>query len=407
MSSVTVTPVVLDTLWKKDGTNYYRIRVTFGRQSKYIKTNILVRREHFSRGKLQDASVRYKVEALMRSTEEAVRTIDTYALSNMDISQVVEYIQRYGEGEFRLDFLAFGLEEAARMRGSSANTYRIAVNRFAEYLEADSFDIGGVTSSLMRGWEEWLTDKYGAGARAVSAYTRCIAALHSRARLRYNNEETGYVPIKNPFAYYKPPRQKTRPHRAVDKAFIQKMIDMRKDLDGRERLGVDVFLLSFALMGMNSPDLYSCKYPVNGVLQYNRAKTKDRREDGAEMAVKISPKIKPIVREYEGRDGYAFDFRDRYTTYEIFGSNVNAGLKKYCERVKHQTVTLYWARHSFASIAHNVAGIEKGVVNDCLCHVDPDMKVTDNYIQKDWSVLWKANEKVLSLFTWKQKPAGR
>ena len=55
------------------------------------------------------------------------------------------------------------------------------------------------------------------------------------------------------------------------KAFteVENMVDTRKQITGkRERRAVDAFLLSFALMGMNSPDLYSCSAPIKGVITY-------------------------------------------------------------------------------------------------------------------------------------------
>jgi hypothetical protein len=63
-------------------------------------------------------------------------------------------------------------------------------------------------------------------------------------------------------------------------------------------------------------------------------------------------------------------------------------------------VTLYSARHTWATTAYEV-GVGKEIINDGLCHVDRDMKVTDIYIKKDWSVIWRANEKVLARFNWK------
>lgn len=51
---------------------------------------------------------------------------------------------------------------------------------------------------------------------------------------------------------------------------------------------------------------------------------------------------------------------------------------------------------------YNTTGfsVEKSLINDGLCHVDRDMKVTDIYINKDWSLLWEANSKVLKSFKW-------
>ena len=71
------------------------------------------------------------------------------------------------------------------------------------------------------------------------------------------------------------------------------------------------------------------------------------------------------------------------------------------ERVGMDSLTFYAARHTWATIARSAAvGIEKATVHEALNHVDRDMRVTDIYIDRDWSVIWKANEKVLKKFTW-------
>ena len=169
---------------------------------------------------------------LVRKTEEIVSTIDCYSLPSMSVDDVINYIQNYSEGEeFKLDFLSFADEIIGEKSGQSKKTYQSAVNSFKSFLEKDSLDIAEVTSTLMRSWEKWLRAKYGDSGRAVSAYTACIAFIHGQARLRYNNEETGVVKIRNPFQYYKPPRQKPAAHRAVDTKIIQKMIKLRPTFD--------------------------------------------------------------------------------------------------------------------------------------------------------------------------------
>ena len=42
--------------------------------------------------------------------------------------------------------------------------------------------------------------------------------------------------------------------------------------------------------------------------------------------------------------------------------------------------------------------VDKGIVHEALCHVDGSMRVTDIYAEKDWSVIWDANAKVVGLF---------
>ena len=59
------------------------------------------------------------------------------------------------------------------------------------------------------------------------------------------------------------------------------------------------------------------------------------------------------------------------------------------------TVTFYSARHSWATIARNDCGIDKGTVNDALVHVDREMSITDLYIKKDYRLINEANKKVI------------
>jgi len=401
--SITVEPVLLDHQWKQNGTNFFRLRITLARKTKYIKTNIMVRKDQIGRGgKVKDAGVRYELERLVRTTEETVSQIDTYALSQMTIDDVASFIEDAQKGEFRLDIFRFWEEEASRKTGSSRSGYLSAMNSFREFVGKDSLDISAITSPLLRQWEQWLRDKHGDGARAVSSYTAALRHIHGLARARYNREEAGHVPILNPFQFYKPPVQRQAAHRAVDTDIIKEMLKVREDLTGRERIGVDVFLISFALMGMNAPDMYSCQAPKDGIIVYNRQKTRDRRTDRAEMRVRIDPLVMRLVSEYApGSGGRAFRFSDMYTSYQILGENVNEGLKQFCRRKGHDPFTLYSARHAWASTAYKVK-VDKGVINDCLCHIDRDMKVTDLYIDKDWSVMWSANRSVLEQFGWPQ-----
>ena len=55
----------------------------------------------------------------------------------------------------------------------------------------------------------------------------------------------------------------------------------------------------------------------------------------------------------------------------------------------------YAARHSWATIALNKVGINKYVVYGALNHIDESMRVTDIYIERDFSNENKANAKVV------------
>ena len=86
----TICSVVRDDGWKKNGTNILRLRLTFRRQSRYIKTNILLRKNQLDRnGQIKDTAVLLKVTTLIKQLEERLSSLDAFALSNMSIEDVV------------------------------------------------------------------------------------------------------------------------------------------------------------------------------------------------------------------------------------------------------------------------------------------------------------------------------
>lgn len=396
--SVSISIVLLPNSWKKNGTNYYKIRVSLGRKSKYIKTNVLVHREDIDKNdQPRDPGRRRILEDLQRNVEDIICRIDTFQLPRMTLDDVIRFVNKEVHGEeFSLDLFTFAEQAIASKPVHTASVYKSAIKSISNYTGKTELDIREITSSFLRSWEGYLRKEYGDKGRAVSAYTAALRHIHFLAQRQFNNEELSEIRIKNPFQYYHPPQQRQAKHRAVDQSVLEKMYVLRESLSGRERIGVDVFLISFALMGMNSPDLYDCAAPTDGVITYNRTKTRGKRADEALMKVRLEPFLQSIAGDYLTPGGpYCFDFRQRYTTYTILGENVNDGLASFARRIGYEgRLTLYSARHTWATIAYKI-GIDKGVINDCLCHVDRSMKITDIYIDKVWDVMWEANRKVL------------
>ena len=124
--------------------------------------------------------------------------------------------------------------------------------------------------------------------------------------------------------------------------------------------------------------------------------------DRALMKVRMEPAAAFLFDEYAGRDGWLFSFRGRYSRSENFSRAVNLGLAQFSARLRLRlpyALTLYCARHTWGTVARSaMCRIDKSVVHEALCHVDSSMRVTDIYAEKDWSVIWDANAKVVSLF---------
>lgn len=402
MASITFTPVVFAQYRKANGTYIPRIQVTYKRKSKYIPTNEVVTDKQLTKDlRIKDRAVNARLDTLICELRERAAKISLFTLQSMEVGDLVKAILTPTAEEFRLDFPTYATKVIGTL-GEGARNYRAALHALEDFMGSDAFDIAELKSAKLRQFQAYLEERYGKTARAVSLYTRSIAYIHSRAREEFNSEEVDERVIANPYEYYKCPNNPKPKHRNASPDLIEKMLSERKGLEGVERVGVDVFLISFALMGMNSPDLYECKAAKDGIITYNRRKTRSRRADNAEQRVRIEPEVAALLDEYKGSDGMQFDFSKRWTTFYILSDMVNKGLKRFAKRIAwEEPLTLYTARHTWASIAGSrLCCIDKGTINDCLCHTDPDYSVTDIYRAKDWEVLWDANRKVLNLFTW-------
>lgn len=145
---------------------------------------------------------------------------------------------------------------------------------------------------------------------------------------------------------------------------------------------------------MNSADLYNATQFDGEYITYNRTKTKDRRNDKAEMVVRIHPAIMPILNKYRGSD-HVFNFSSRFSSMADFNRSLNIGLKSIAKEVGLDDLQFYSARHSMATIAVNDIGISVYLVNEMLCHIDRSIRTTMLYIKKDNKTINDANFRLI------------
>lgn len=406
MSVPTFKPVILFQHIRRDGSCNVKMRITHKRRSKYIATTVTAFEGDYDKHFNLKNSVLLRLSDLMKNIAAAIETKNSFEWDALDVEQACAYIsgKLTPAEEFRLDFFEWADQVVATKSEGSASNYRSALNAFEKFLDTRVLDISKITSSLMRRFETHLVEKHGKDARAVSMYTSCIATIHAEARRTYNDNELGEVWIRNPFEFYTPPKQKPALKRTIEFDTIQRLIDIREYLGEYHKLAVDIYLLSFCLMGSNIPDIYEA-VREGDIIYYNRKKTRTRRYDKAEMRIRLEPVCTSIFSDLLDPDNKrAFRFYINYSKYQSIADKANDRLKEIAKVLEVEPFTIYSARHTWASIAYST-GIPKSLINDCLCHVDPDMAVTDIYIKKDWSVLWEANRKVLEQFKWEKYEA--
>lgn len=395
---------------KKDGTYNIKIRVTQGTDKRYLATPYYITKDDITQ-----KTFKIKNQYYIDKTDEIIkgyrRKCDDCGglIKSMTIEQIIKLISSNAEERFDLDIVAYGRDLVKKLKASghtgNALTYEISLNNLVKFVGRENVSIHEITSKFVKDWIEWIglqparTNRK-KGERAQSLYPSNLRALHNMAKEEFNNEDMGLIKIPlSPFK--KLPKVKQSRKRALDVKLLRKLASLEYTTilqpgNNRFNLAKDVFLLSFGLVGMNAVDLYNCDNYSNDRITYQRTKTKNRRSDKAEISIKVERVIKPLFDKYRDPKGVrVFGFYHWYSSVDAFSAALNKGLKKIGDLLGVEDLEFYAARHTWATIATNDAGVDKFTVHTSLNHVDEKMKVTDIYIKKSWDPIDKANKKVL------------
>lgn len=286
-----------------------------------------------------------------------------------------------------IDFFIFSDKWLAHSTIKGKKNYTCLLNALETYIGQRKLPFSSITFNLLSGFEEHLKDK----PRAQSLYLGLMRHLYREAMRQYNTDYESV--IKNdPFLRYRVPRQQMK--KGVRSLTLEQLMAVYKyQGKGRAQLARDCFILSFCLMGMNGIDMYACTKMEDGVIKYNRTKTKDRRSDDAYIEVKVQPQVASLVEKYKGRNR-VFDFHERYSTPENFQRALNIGLKEVAKDLEMGNLTFYQARHTFATLSRNLMKFSKSDVDEALNHVG-SFDIADVYIAKDFSIINRNNAKLL------------
>lgn len=400
---------------KDDGTYNVKIRITHNRKKRHVATNVFVTTKDLTRGlKIKNAAVNDQLKNEIEKYQRIAATIPQARAQAMTVDEVCAYIRSYEQqhGVFRLDFIQFGYEVAQAVedagRVGTGKYYKCAVNALVRYIKRDHLDISEITVKLLEDFCSFLINEPARpnrekGERAPSSYLGVMRILHNKAKERYNDEDAGIIRIPlSPFKRFKVPKQPITRKRSITVEQLQAIMRVPngRTVDSRVTIARDVFLLSFGLIGMNSVDLYNAVEYDGERIIYKRTKTRSRRADEAKISIKVEPCVRPLVEKYIDPTGErVFNFHRRYASYHTMNANINRGLKIIGAMggVKIDDLEFYAARHTWATLARNKAKIDKATIHEALNHVDEQMRITDIYIDRDYSQQDAANKAVLEL----------
>lgn len=395
---VTFKPIIVTTNRHIDGSFPVKIRITYKGKSRRLPTTLVARPNDLTRTlKIKSADLLMKGNELCDRMRQNLNDVSPFLLAEWDVEQVVQHIKtRMTEQSFSLDFFAFSNECLKAKKVQTAEAYRTALSALSSYIGSDRLDINAITRTMVVGYIDYLQSKKIATLRS---YVQCLHHLHDAAKFKYNDEDAGVFLIpRSPFSNISLPAYLPQGQKSLGVETMQRLISDKTE-NKRMREALDIFIVSFALMGANIVDLYYASKPRDGIWTYNRIKTSDRRRDKAEMRIEVPDCIKPHIDRLKGTGNHWLNRITRFADHKIANQCVNVYLKRWCRENKVAPFTFYAARHTWATIARQECGIEKATIDDCLCHIG-NYQVADIYAEKSWRLINEANAKVLALFDW-------
>ncbi|MBQ8673128.1 MAG: site-specific integrase [Bacteroides sp.] len=271
----------------------------------------------------------------------------------------------------------------------TAETYRSTLNSLRRFRNEEDLTFEALNTEFLEDYAYYLKDNR-LSPNTRSFYMKRLRAVYSKA------VEEGWTDERHPFRKVFTSTEKTI-KRAIPLRAIRRLKDLDLSQSPTRCFARDMFLFSFYTRGMSFVDIaYLQKENLkNGVLSYRRKKTgqlltmhwENCMDEiaGRYAAPPTSPYLLSIIKELGG------DNRKQYINALTL---INRKLKEIGQSIGlTRPLTLYVARHSWASIAHN-EGIPLSVISEGMGHESE--KTTRIYLASlEAEVIDKANRKIL------------
>lgn len=287
-------------------------------------------------------------------------------------------------------YIRFRMAELMQCRRfGTAATYLSTFKSVYAALNGIDIPLSSFDENFMSSYETYLI-KRSVCLNTSSFYMRVLRAIYNKA------VEDGRLKQAHPFRHVYTGIAKTM-KRALSSSLIRRLRDLDLSAKPSLRYARDIFMLSFYLRGMSFIDMAYLQQRdlQNGRLVYCRQKT------GRVLYIEWMDEMQTIVDRYPVCGTYllpilrAKDGKDVREVYKNRALSINRRLKKISRLLNLPfPITLYVARHSWASIAYS-EGLPFRVISEALGHSSEN--ITRIYLASlETSTVDKANRKVIA-----------
>lgn len=388
---------------RNDGFWPVYIRITHNRGVKYLKTDKIVATRYVNKEN-REVTDPFVLQCCAIKIAKFAEMLNKVEIRKWSIHDVVAYLEK-GTDDVCFSDYARKYYDSMYNEGHERNArnYQLAYQNLERFAGSNKVMFSQLTSQFINSWIKSLSKT----ARAKEMYPVCVRQIFKQALVDFNDYDTGVIRItRNPWLKVKIPASDVPEKRAITMEKVREFFTAPLPKSDRvlslPELGRDVAMMVMCLGGINTVDIYRLTKDGyhNGIIGYERAKTRNARRDNAYMEMRVPGIIMPLFEKYLDKTDspFLFDFHQRMSSSDSFNANVNIGIRKICEvslGMNHaDTYSAYTFRHTWATVAQNECGATMSEVGFAMNHSDR-YRVTRTYVKIDFSPAWELNEKVV------------
>lgn len=385
---------------KQDGTFPLKLSVIFKRQTILLSTGVSLKPQNWDgyevvgmpNARLTNMnlrSARARLEDKLLEYSGKIETMSVTQMRNLLSGREKDKTQRRKKRQLPDNhFETYFKKYCERCRKpKTAEVYMSALRKVENFTGEDfaSLTFEDINKEWLSNFQKWMLDS-GCSLNTCNIHFRTIRAV-------FNDAIDNDVTQNYPFRKFKMKRVRTR-KRSLKVEELRELFDF--PCEPEQQKWLDIFKLTFMLIGINMVDLYNLKTIKNGRVDYTRSKTY------RPYSIKVEPEAMELIKKYRGKRAL-IDIADRWANHENYTRRLNRALKaigpvtvgKYGKKERqplHPEISTYWARHTWATIAASL-DIPKETIAAALGH--GGNTVTDIYIDFDTKKIDEANRKVL------------
>lgn len=344
------------------------------------------------------AAINSYIENRVAEAEAALmRLVVNGECESLSVMQIRDKIKSALDGrpERRESFVDCLLSFAKNKKEGTRGLYMQTLRRMEAY-DAGIRDKGfeDITREWLQGFDRFM-ERTSPSKNARNIHLRNIRAVFNDA---IDDDKTTAYPFR---------KFKIRPVPTAKRSLTVEQLRTLFDypVEEYQRRHLDMFKLTFYLIGINTVDLYNLeRITADGRVEYVRAKT------GREYSIKVEPEAMEIIERYRGKKKL-LDIADTYNNHVDWRKRMNTALQRIgeVEIGKHgkksvspifPEITTYWARHTWATLAAELE-IPKETIAAALGH--GGNTVTDIYINFNNRKIDEANRKVIDFVSNKKR----